>query len=157
MSEAYLISKEQTEDYNIGDRLKLLNFRVKIEAPHGGMITMNYDSLEEFFEDFDDHKEPEYYWYVDGFGDIHKRQIMVNNDAEASRKQIGNYFNTKEEAEQALEKLKAWKRLKDKGFRFTGVDDNWRNDSWIAYSFDEVNLDDETKKYLDLLFSSEDD
>jgi hypothetical protein len=33
-------------------------------------------------------------------------------------KQIGNYFETKEEAEKAVEKLKAWKRLKDKGFRF---------------------------------------
>ena len=33
-------------------------------------------------------------------------------------KQIGNYFETKEEAELAVEELKAWKRLKDKGFRF---------------------------------------
>jgi hypothetical protein len=32
---------------------------------------------------------------------------------------LGNYFETKEEAEKAVEKLKAWKRLKDKGFRFT--------------------------------------
>ena len=33
-------------------------------------------------------------------------------------KAIGNYFETKEEAELAVRKLKAWKRLKDKGLRF---------------------------------------
>ena len=32
--------------------------------------------------------------------------------------EIGNYFETKEEAEKAVEKLKAWKRLKDKGIEF---------------------------------------
>ena len=31
-------------------------------------------------------------------------------------------FETKEEAERAVEKLKAWKRLKDKGFEFAGRD-----------------------------------
>ena len=35
-------------------------------------------------------------------------------------KEIGNYFETKEEAEKAVEKLKAWKRLKDLGFEFIG-------------------------------------
>lgn len=35
-----------------------------------------------------------------------------------ARKAIGNYFKTKEEAEKALKKLEAWKRMKDKGFRF---------------------------------------
>ena len=35
-------------------------------------------------------------------------------------KEIGNYFETVEEAEQAVEKLKAWKRLRDKEFRFIG-------------------------------------
>ena len=29
-------------------------------------------------------------------------------------KAIGNYFDTKEEAEKAVEKLKAWKRLNEK-------------------------------------------
>ena len=34
------------------------------------------------------------------------------------QKQIGNYFDTREEAEQAVEKLKAWKRLKDCHIKF---------------------------------------
>lgn len=32
-------------------------------------------------------------------------------------------FATKEEAKKAVEKLKAWKRLRDRGFRLTGVED----------------------------------
>lgn len=34
-------------------------------------------------------------------------------------------FNTQEEAEKALEKLKAWKRLKDKGFKLDAVVDSF--------------------------------
>ena len=34
------------------------------------------------------------------------------------RFEIGNCFQTKEEAEKAVEKLKAWKRLKDSGLKF---------------------------------------
>ena len=44
-----------------------------------------------------------------------------------NRKQIGNYFETEEEAEQAVEKLKAWKRLKDNGISFETkvIDGRW--------------------------------
>ena len=41
-----------------------------------------------------------------------------------ARKIIGNYFDTREEAGQAVEKLKAAKRLKDKGFVFKGVNED---------------------------------
>lgn len=37
-----------------------------------------------------------------------------------NRFEIGNCFQTKEEAERAVEKLKAWKRLKDSGLKFKG-------------------------------------
>lgn len=36
-------------------------------------------------------------------------------------KGIGLWFNTKEETELAIRKLKAWKRLKDGGFEFNGI------------------------------------
>lgn len=36
-------------------------------------------------------------------------------------KELGIWLETKEEAELAVRKLKAWQRLKDKGFRFTGI------------------------------------
>lgn len=74
-------------------------------------------------------------------------------DWQDTMKQIGNYFKTKEEAEKAVEKLKAWKRLKDKGFRFTGWDrhPDFDGDYRITAS-DEWNCDD---KDLDLLFGVE--
>lgn len=41
--------------------------------------------------------------------------------------EIGNYFETEEQAEKAVEKLKAWKRLKDKGFKITGIMNEYIN------------------------------
>ena len=42
------------------------------------------------------------------------------NITDSERLEIGNCFQTKEEAERAVEKLKAWKRLKDSGLKFKG-------------------------------------
>lgn len=72
---------------------------------------------------FGDYKEPEVAYYIDSQGDV-----FVFGDTESDdwtkEEAIGNYFETKEEAEKAVEKLKAWKRLRDKGFRFEGWDSN---------------------------------
>ena len=80
-----------------------------------------YNSLAELNEDWEDYEEPKEYWYIDPEGGIYPMSLKSESpeDTEAC-KQIGNYFETKEEAEKAVEKLKAWKRLRDKGFRFTG-------------------------------------
>ena len=42
-------------------------------------------------------------------------------------KEIGNYFETREQAEKVVEKLKAWKRLKDNGISFETkvIDGRW--------------------------------
>ena len=48
-----------------------------------------------------------------------------DDDQIRDMKAIGNYFETKEEAEKAVEKLKAWKRLKDKGFKLDAVVDTF--------------------------------
>lgn len=60
-------------------------------------------------------------------------------------------------AEKAVKKLKAWKRLKDEGFRFTGYKDNTnpKDNSYrinIEAIFDGATLDD-----LDLLFGGKDE
>lgn len=65
----------------------------------------------------------------------------------------GYHFETctKEEAEEAVEKLEAWKRLKDKGFRFEG----WRTADLGAdkyYFAITAESDDAGKGDLDLLF-----
>ena len=80
------------------------------------------NSLAELNEEWEDYKEPKEYWYIDCYGMV-IRSLYNGNEWDERRKLIGNYFETEEEAENAVEKLKAWKWLKDKGFRFTGVED----------------------------------
>jgi hypothetical protein len=75
-------------------------------------------------------------------------------------KEIGNYFETKEEAEKAVEKLKAWKRLKDKQFKFYG----WNKGSLlkslpntIMFACDDTKIWswEDIRDDLDLLFGGE--
>lgn len=82
-----------------------------------------YDSLAELNEEWEDYEEPKKYWYVSRFGYV-VEDIDEDFDADKQRKEIGNYFETKEEAERAVEKLKAWKRLKDRGFKFKTIHRN---------------------------------
>jgi hypothetical protein len=79
-------------------------------------------------------------------------------------KSIGNYFESKEEAEKAVEKLKAWKRLKDKGFKFLGVKgldyaiDFEVNPPYTHITFDEYTATEEQKEFyndLMMLFGGE--
>lgn len=71
-------------------------------------------------EQWEYYEEPKEYWYLDLDGEINNDEGVYENRIERDMKEIGNYFETEEEAKKAVEKLKAWKRLKDKGFRFTG-------------------------------------
>lgn len=67
---------------------------------------------------------------------------------------IGNYSMPKKEARKATEKILAWKRLKNKGFRFVGRS---IKDLTITYSFDNYDEPDisQMDKDLDLLFGGE--
>ena len=82
-----------------------------------------FNSLAELNEEWEDYEEPKGYYYVSSIGLI-KYDDTPFCAIHKDRKAIGNYFETKEEVEKAVEKLKAWKRLKDEGFRFCG----WAND-----------------------------
>ena len=68
-------------------------------------------------KDYEDYEEPKDIWWLDDEGNVNHATSEIDDDFEKN-KEIGNYFKTKEEAEKAVEKLKAAKRLKDKGFRF---------------------------------------
>jgi len=104
-------------------------------------------------------EEPKEYWYMDYGGRI-KAMNDANDEEDMARKEIGNYFSSREEAERAVEKLKAWKRLKDKGFGFKywtyKMDEpkieNHTHFKIVGVCEDGVRFDD-----LDLLFSGEDD
>lgn len=77
----------------------------------------DYDSLAELNEEWEDYNEPKEYWFINASGGVEAIALEDDDpeDTEGS-KEIGNYFETREEAEKAVEKLKAWKRLKDNGF-----------------------------------------
>lgn len=78
-------------------------------------------------------------------------------------KELGIWLETKEEAEQAVEKLKAYKRLKDKGFKFTSYGcygeygEKSPNIDFSYPNFDDLLDDDEVVADLDLLFVGEEE
>lgn len=111
-----------------------------------------YDSLAELNSEWEDYEEPKEYWHIFGTN-ITKTQDGLDEVYDKRNKEIGNYFESKEEAEKAVEKLKAWKRLKDNGFRFIDHIDRDSGQGMTRYEWDGyVHGED-----LDLLFSQEDD
>lgn len=84
-----------------------------------------YNSLAELNEEWEDvPEEPKEYWFISTTGEAHRFE-GEDKTYTPSRKQLGNYFETREEAEKTVERLRAWKRLKDKGFRLDAVVDNF--------------------------------
>lgn len=81
-----------------------------------------YDSLAELNKEWEDYKEPKEFWHITSRGNFKRGNFNfvedIGGEGDKERKQIGNYFETREEAEKAVEKLKAFKRLKDGGFKF---------------------------------------
>lgn len=115
----------------------------------------SYNSLAELNAEWEDvSEEPKTFWYITAWGDVY--EYSQSQFAIKQKQAIGNYFETREEAELAVRKLKAWKRLKDKGFRF-GI--NGECDNTITYgiaiSFSDYYDNDETRADLDLLFGGE--
>lgn len=90
----------------------------------GDYDTKQYNSLAELNEEWEDYKEPkpQVAYYIDRDGKVVSYKPSDSCPKRVFDKElnnsIGNYFETRKEAEKAVEKLKAWKRLKEKGFRF---------------------------------------
>lgn len=124
-----------------------------------------YESLAELNEEWEDvPEEPKDkdFWFFDEEGII--RDTKEENwpeESVAAAKEIGNYFETKEEAEKAVEKLKAWKRLKDKGFRFTDWSCDFKHNEIMEVDVYRPNYvsvytdGGQLQKDLDLLFGGE--
>lgn len=112
-----------------------------------------YDSLAELNEDWEDYEEPEMFYVVEQRGMVGRR-FRIGDEYEKMFKEIGNYFETREEAEKALEKLKAWKRLKD---TITRIDRASFDDVGTATLFIRYKGKDHKKvsEELDLLFGGE--
>lgn len=98
-------------------------------------------------------EDPKDYWYINALGDV-IRAIYTSDDFSRDLIVIGNYFETPEEAELAVRKLEAWKRLKDAGFEFKG----WKV---LAHDSPRINFNVHRKNnhdivpFLDLLFGDE--
>ena len=84
-----------------------------------GSQTHVIESIEELANNFEDYEEPKAY-YIGRCGTIEEFDPTKDVALTEMLKEIGNYFETKEEAEKAVEKLKAWKRLREKSFKFYG-------------------------------------
>ena len=109
-------------------------------------------TLAELNEGWEDYEEPKEYWFIDYDGGIIPFDRRKETATDRLMKSIGNYFETREKAEKAVEKLKAWKRLKDKGFRFNGWNGTQigSNIAYISEIYYEGCADD-----MDLLFGGE--
>lgn len=120
------------------------------------------DTLAELNKDWEDYEDRPY--VIDMWEDncICDAKFGVELEGIERAKECGLYFENKEEAEEAVEKLKAWKRLKDAGCKIVGWDysDNvdlngckFNGDDFIiGLSAGDINEED-----LDLLFGGEDD
>lgn len=107
----------------IGDIAQTSNNAIIVYYPIVDGVAINpqhraiYESLAELNREWEDYEEPKvYYYYIDNAG-----SVMTTTDCgfriDERREELGNYFKTKVEAEKAVEKLKAWKRLKDDGLK----------------------------------------
>lgn len=127
-----------------------------------------YNSLTELNAEWCDYEEPKKWFTINKFDgsiqEINDDTCAWTDEEKESIAELGFRFETKEETEKALEKLKAWKRLKDKGFRFKMwewefiYNDNISGELIIkAHIDDATDSDGKYTKDLDLLFSGEDD
>ena len=123
----------------------------------------NYNSLAELNEEWEDYEEPKTFYNILSNGGVIEKEGATDDMREEfikDAKKIGNYFLSREEAERAVEKLKAWKRLKDKGFRFDGYDvaHNSNGDlcGQLFYNAGDYCIED-VEKDLDLLFGEEEE
>lgn len=114
-------------DYNI---LYYKDENNSINIPKSNQDKMKRDgTFDEWFEEIEESKvwkpkEDEEYWYTYGNGDFESDIFPDESDNKysqsmaKSRVEIGNCFKTVEDAKKAIEKLKALRRLREKGLMF---------------------------------------
>lgn len=127
-----------------------------VMSPEGkGNIKMHESLFKPFNDWFEDYKEPKVGYIIDPM-----EEDCVSADdsgyevAEVERaKELGIWFETEEEAVKAVEKLKARKRLENKGLKFGDFECDFKEGKGTLYfEIDkfEFNYDD-----FDLLFGGE--
>lgn len=115
--------------------------------------------LKERYDDWKDSRDPERYWYLGSDGTIGSG-IDDGRYFDKRYPEIGNHFKTKAEAKRTMHKLKAWARLKNRGFKVGAVFTNGITRGEIRYTLPEdrvysVEEENEIRRDLDLLFGGE--
>lgn len=116
-----------------------------------------YETLKDVAEKWEDYKED--YYFIDSISCSAEWACGRSKEITNARKEVGNYFETIEECRKAIEKLKAWKRLRDKGFKFEGLTLSGWGCSCVEYKVDggisDSNSDMQVREDLDLIFGGE--
>lgn len=89
---------------------------------HKYQLEKNPNILAEWFEEIKEStrwkpEENQKYYFLDSNGYVYNN-IWADDSVDHGRLKIGNYFESREEAEKAVERLKAWERLKGAGLKF---------------------------------------
>ena len=134
---------------------EIIGFK-SIDLYEGYGVKLSAESLAELNDEWEDYEEPKEHFVITCDGKIITTAEEFTAIDECEK--IGNYFETREEAEKAVKKLKAWKRLKDKGFKVELWDYNGGNEQEristgrILFRVKDYK---ENDKDLDLLFGGE--
>ncbi|MBR3254209.1 hypothetical protein IKF88_00545 [Candidatus Saccharibacteria bacterium] len=117
-----------------------------------------YHSLAELNEEWEDYEEDELLYVVSAEHRSGYQCVLKEDYPEICKvaKELGVGFETEKECQKTVEKLKAWKRLKEAGAEFYG----WRRNQTGTYElymrwYDRIPRSYEVKKDLDLLFGGE--
>ena len=124
-----------------------------------GNETIEYHSLAELNEEWEDCEEPKTFWAISWAGEPEEYDAKnAPEELKNMAKQIGNYFETQEEAEKAVEKLKAWTRLEELETEILGGElrDMPSGGKWQTVNVKlNIKATKETMLLLDLLFRGE--
>ena len=119
--------------------------------------TISVNTLAKLTDEWEDYEEPHYTYWIDTREErIVQADLPITDNCFEYIRKLGLGFATREEAEQAVKKLKAWKRLKEAGAEFYG----WRRNQTGTYELymrwsDRPPRSYEVANDLDLLFGGE--
>lgn len=104
-------------------------------------------------KDYEDQKN---HWFISEFGRVYcVEYVGMDKERIGWLKEIGNWFDSEEDAKKVVEKFKAFKRLKNKGFKFEGWDNTDRSTIHHFSLFVSIEDLDNINKDLNLLFGWE--
>lgn len=120
-----LKTKFQDEDFELGEVVKaeVFTYRdddnkvvVMVDTAGDCAVRFEYNSIKDFTDHWEDApKEPKTYWTVEC--GVATEYTEGDEKYDRAFETVGLKFDTKEECERAIEKMKAWTRLKNKGLK----------------------------------------